>query len=275
MRITLRTSLILLCAVIYLIPWYFVFSQFHNPALVGIDIRDLLQAGRAVWALQNPYQETIAFYSPPWMLFIIAPLSLLPGQSAFILWTLIGIAAYLTAFRRMGMDWSAVYVLLFSPFVVGNLVFGNYDWLVLLGGTLVPTVGIWFLAVKPQLGVALAGLWAWRSFKISWRSFLLIVLPILMAFLLSFIFGYRFPDPNDLRWSKDIWPWGIPIGMAIAFFAYRRQDLLLSLAAAPFLSPYVSWHSWIVVLLPLSRNRWALAAGIVASWFYSAWALTH
>ena len=82
-------------------------------------------------------------------------------------------------------------------------------------------------------------------------------------------------DYNPDQWSKDIWPWGIPFGIVLAFFAYRKQDLLLSLAAAPFLSPYVAWHSWIAVLLPLSRNRWALAAGIVASWLYTAWALTH
>jgi hypothetical protein len=57
--------------------------------------------------------------------------------------------------------------------------------------------------------------------------------------------------------------------------AFRLQDPLLAIAASPFLSPYVVWHSWIAALLPLARNRWTLGAGILASWILFWWVFTR
>jgi hypothetical protein len=74
-----------------------------------------------------------------------------------------------------------------------------------------------------------------------------------------------------MAWSADVWPWGIPVGAILTYFAYRRNDPVLAIAAAPFVAPYVVWHSWIAVLLPLARNKWALGAGILASWVFFWW----
>jgi hypothetical protein len=153
--------------------------------------------------------------------------------------------------------------------------FGNYDWLILLGATLPPAWAIWLMALKPQLGWVLASVWIWQSAKRGLRSFAIVVLPIATAVLVSFLLGYRLPDRRTMAWSADVWPWGIPAGAVLAYFAYRRSDPVLALAAAPFLSPYVVWHSWIVVLLPLARNRWALAAGILGSWILFWWAFAR
>jgi hypothetical protein len=150
--------------------------------------------------------------------------------------------------------------------------FGNYDWLILLGATLPPALGMWLAVLKPQLGVVLALLWIWQSVKKGLRSVALLVLPIAAAVLMSFALGYRLPESGNMPWSADIWPWGIPVGAVLAYFAFRRGDPVLALAAAPFLSPYVVWHSWIAVLLPLARNRWALAAGVLGSWVLFWWA---
>ncbi len=271
MNAKIRIGVTILGLALYVLPWYLIFTRFLSISGFGTDIRLLFPAGQAVLQLQDPYRAAPAFYSPPWMLLFIAPLALLPVQVAYILWTILGIAGYLVAFRRMHMAWTVAFLLLFSPLVMGNLIFGNFDWLILLGATLPPALGIWLLALKPQLGIALAAFWAWLSLKRGWRTFVTVLGPISLASLASFLLGYHLPAASQMSWSVDVWPWGIPVGALLAYLAFRREDPVLALAASPFLTPYVVWHSWIVVLLPLARNRWALAAGILISWVYAGW----
>ncbi len=267
--------LTILGLILYLVPWIVIFGRFLDLSAFGTDVRLLYPAGQAVLKLQDPYLAAPGFYSPPWMLLLITPLSLLPLQVGYILWTILGMAAYWLAFRRLGMDWLSSFLLLFSPLAVGNLIFGNFDWLILLGSTLPPVLGIWFLALKPQLGIVLAGLWSWLAIKRGWRALLVFGLPIAVVTLASFVLGYHLPRADQMSWSADVWPWGIPIGGLLAYFASRRQDPLLALAAAPFLSPYVVWHSWIVALLPLHRRRWTLLIGIFASWLFAWWVFSR
>ena len=273
-RQALKIILAVLAFLLYLLPWYVIFGRIAGTPL-GVDFGMLRSAGESALRLQNPYTAGPGFYNPPWMLLLMTPFALIPQQVGFALWTVIGIACYALAFRRMGIGWPAAVILVFSPLAVGNLMFGNYDWLVLLGATLPPAWGIWFMALKPQLGGVLALLWSWQSVKKGLRSVATVVLPIATAVLISFALGYRLPDSENMAWSADVWPWGIPVGAILAFFAYRRSDPVLALAAAPFLAPYVVWHSWIAVLLPLARNRWTLAGGILGSWILFWWAFAR
>ncbi len=50
-------------------------------------------------------------------------------------------------------------LLLLSPFVYYDLGIGNYEWLILLGATLSPALGSWFVILKPQASIVLFGLW--------------------------------------------------------------------------------------------------------------------
>jgi hypothetical protein len=273
-RAILKIVLFSTAFVLYLLPWYVIFGRIAGTPL-GVDFGMLRSAAESAMLLQNPYTAGPGFYNPPWMLLIMALFAMIPQHVGFALWTVIGLACYMLAFRRMGIGWPAAVTLIFSPLAVGNLMFGNYDWLILLGATLPPAWAIWLMALKPQLGWVLASVWIWQSAKRGLRSFAIVVLPIATAVLVSFLLGYRLPDRRTMAWSADVWPWGIPAGAVLAYFAYRRSDPVLALAAAPFLSPYVVWHSWIVVLLPLARNRWALAAGILGSWILFWWAFAR
>ena len=173
--------------------------------------------------LQNPYTVVPGFYNPPWMLLLMAPFALIPLQVGFALWTVIGVACYALSFRRMGFGWPVAAILMFSPLAVGNLMFGNYDWLLLLGATLPPAFGIWFVALKPQLGAVLASLWIWQSVKTGLRTFAIVVLPIATAVLLSLVLGYRLPESGNMAWSADVWPFGIPIGAVACVFRLPPQ----------------------------------------------------
>lgn len=273
-KLVFRRVLALLALLLYLSPWYVIFRSLAGTPM-GVDFGMLRFAADSAMHLENPYTAGPGFYNPPWMLLITAPFAIIPEQAAFVLWTALGIACYVLALRRMRIDWPAIVILIFSPLVIGNLMFGNYDWLVLLGATLPAAIGIWLVALKPQIGACLVLLWMWWAARKGLRSFMLLVLPIAAAILISFLLGYRLPDSQAMRWSADVWPWGIPVGAGLAYVAFRRSDPLFALAAAPFLSPYVVWHSWIVALLPLARNRWALAAGILGSWILFWWVFTR
>jgi hypothetical protein len=270
MRAALKAILVTLAFLLYLLPWYVIFGRIAGTPL-GVDFGMLRSAAGSAIDLRNPYAAGPGFYNPPWMLLLMAPFALIPRQLGFALWTVIGVVCYALAFRRMGIAWPAAVILIFSPLAVGNLMFGNYDWLILLGATLPAAWGIWLAALKPQLGGVLALLWIWESARKGLRTFAIVVFPIATALLVSLLVGYRLPDSGTMAWSADLWPWGIPVGGVLAYLAFRRSDPVLALAAAPFLSPYVVWHSWIAVLLPLARNRWALAAGVLGSWVFFWW----
>jgi hypothetical protein len=252
---------------LYLLPWYVIFTRLSGTPF-GIDFQMLSAASNSALQLRNPYTSGPGFYNPPWMLLIVAPFAILPHQLGFWTWTVTGVAAYAAAFRRMGLNWPETLMLIFSPLAIGNLMFGNYDWLILLAATLPPAWGMWFMVLKPQLGGGLAALWSLWGIQAGMRKFAVTVLPVAVAILLSYLLGYRLPASTSMTWSADAWPWGIPVGVGLMYLAIRKEDPLLALAASPFLSPYVVWHSWIAVLLPLARKRWALGAGILASWIF-------
>ena len=274
MRGVLKAVFVLLALLLYLLPWYVIFGRIAGTPM-GVDFGMLRAAAESGLNLQNPYTAGPGFYNPPWMLLFMAPFAMIPQQTGFVVWTVIGVACYALAFRRMGIDWPAAVILIFSPLAVGNLMFGNYDWLILLGATLPAVWGVWLVALKPQLAGVLVLLWMWQNAKQGLRAFAIVVLPIASVTLISILLGYRLPASGAMQWSADVWPWGLPAGAVLAYFAYRRSDPVLALAAAPFFSPYVVWHSWIVVLLPLARNRWALAAGILGSWVLFWWAFAR
>jgi hypothetical protein len=226
---------------------------------IGIDFNMLYSAGRAVWNLKNPYMISPGFYAPPWMLLVLAPIALLELQTARWVWFALGIICYIIAFKRLQLSNLSVMVLLLNPFVYFDLMLGNYQWLIFLGATLPVAFGSWIVILKPQVSFVLFGLWLKQR---RWVS----LIPIAALAALFALQAYALPNPGGMFWSTDVWPYGIPVGIALAWFAVKRDDMLLALAAAPFLTPYVGVTTWTMALLPLTRNKFALAAGMLVSW---------
>lgn len=214
--------------------------------------------GRAVLRGENPY-EVHGFYNPPWLLALLGPVALIPAQVARWVWVVMALAGYLVAFRRLGLDRMACALLLVNPFLYFDLGIGNIEWLVLLGATLPPSAAAWLAGLKPQDSVVLFVMW------IKQRKWLALV-PVAVWGALIAARVCPLPCVESMHWSTDIFPWGVPVGMALAWLAVKREDRTLALAASPFFSPYLAMQSWIFVLLPLARNRRWLAAGVAMSW---------
>jgi hypothetical protein len=245
------------------------------PVGVGYDFGFFHAAGRAVVGMSNPYTTVSGFYTPPWILPALAPLGLLTVEFAWRVYLVAAILGYFLAFYRMGFRPWELGLLMLSPWTLLGLHTGNIDWLVLLGATLPPALGLWFLALKPQLSLVLIALWSLRAVKAGWRAYAYQVAPLVAAMLAGLFFHWS--QPVHLArmtgsWNGSLWPWGIPVGLALAWLAWRHPGSTTennvadrsALAAGPFLTPYLSWFSWVATLAG-TRGRW-LVAGWVVSW---------
>jgi len=136
-----------------------------------------------------------------------------------------------------------------SPPVLHSLVNANNDWMTLIGFVLPPQIGLFFVVIKPQIGVAVALFWlveAWR--KGGWREVVRVFWPVTAALALSFvIFGWwfaRFGGETQLWWNASLFPASIPVGLALIAASLRQRNIRFAMAASPCLSPYVLLHAW-------------------------------
>lgn len=158
-------------------------------------------------------------------------------------------------------------VLFATPFIYINLIFGNVDWLVLLGATLQPLIGVWFVMVKPQIGIWVVLVWAWRYVhgheygKLFW-----LLAPVTLALAVQVaVFGL--PRVGGIASVAQIWPWGVPIGLWLLVGALKKNDVRAALASGLFLSPFVNITSWIAIAPWLAgQSRRVIVIGSILAW---------
>jgi hypothetical protein len=83
------------------------------------------------------------------------------------------------------------------------------------------------------------------------------------------IFGNWFTRGEDVigaSWNASLFPWSIPIGLALLFWSLRSMRILPAAAASPFLSPYLQLGSWFFALMALLNNNIAMLIVFVATW---------
>jgi hypothetical protein len=131
-----------------------------------------------------------------------------------------------------------------------------------------PTVGFWFLVLKPQVSFV-AGVWWFRKLVNSdgfFKALTAAVPPVAILFFFIMLGYYRQPDLAKMDWNTSLFPWSIPVGLVLVWYALEKNDNLVAFAAAPLLSPYVAIQSWAFVLLPFVRKRWQMAVATALSW---------
>ena len=240
----------------------FVALNLHRYIAPGVDYLTVFYpAFQSVLRWQNPYAAIWNVYTPFWF-FVISPLGLLSLETSWGVFLLLSMAGYAIAFSRLGATHKEVLYLLISPFTVYGLLHGNIDWVVLLGVTMPPAVGVWFMLLKPQMTLPVTLV---RLAK-DVRSAKYLVLP-LVAMVLGYALGlYNVPKLDKMGWSVSVYPYGVPLGLVVLFHALRKRDERVALSAAPLLSPYLAIHSWIGVLMPSIRKNvgfWVLVSWVV------------
>jgi hypothetical protein len=237
----------------------------------GGDWLNFLPAIQAFLQGGNPYlvgKEFYGVYEPFWTYILLAPFALLPFWVGRILLFLVSLVAFAVTAVKMGASKFQLVMFLCSTSVFGGLYSGNIDFLVTLGYWMPPQFGLFFVLMKPQIGVCIAIYWmymAWNEGGV--REILRVFAPITGAYLLSFFMygfwpGYLFNMPNN-PWNWGLFPYLVPIGIFLLYKALQQKDKRLAGISSPLVAPYVTGYNFSIILLSLF-NRPAL--------FLTAWA---
>ena len=240
---------------------------------VGIDWRETYYpAARAVLDGANPYLAAPTFRNLPWTLIPMLPLAIFSERVSGALYFILTLALYAWVAIRLKASRIALIAFLLSSPVVYGMRMLNVDALALVGFILPPQIGLFFVLIKPQMGIAMIPFWVFESWREGgWRSLTRVFLPAAIATILSLvIFGTAsIGRSNDLlqsSWNASLWPWAFPIGFALTILSIRNRRKDQAMAASPFLSPYLAYHSWVSVLAGLMQRDLELILAVIGMW---------
>ena len=212
-------------------------------------------AARGLFQGRLPYEQHFVL-TPPWAILALAPFVLFPPNIARGLVLVASLSVLIYTAWRLHAPKIAMIALLISPTAIGSLLAGNLDAFVLAGIFLPPLWGLFFLVIKPQVGIGVVIYYltqAWQSNK--WMGIIRTFSPVLIAYIIS---GILFPvwinrmiyKPSDV-WNRSIFPYGIPLGLFFLWLSVKRRNAFFALAAAPFLSPYLTFYTYLMVQIGL------------------------
>jgi hypothetical protein len=219
---------------------------------------------------RSPYNAE-GFFNPPWTAILLIPFAILPENVGRAVMVIAALAVYAYVAHKLGASKLTIGLLLLSPPALHGILNGTLDWLTVLGIVLPPWLGLFFLAIKPQVGMIVV----LYLFAAEWRKggilrVLKTFLPVGVASVLSVvIFGPWFlaiPSLDEIAINASLLPLALPIGLALTVAAIRKNDIRYSMMASPILSPYLLLHSWIGAFLALAPKPWEAAAAVIGMW---------
>lgn len=200
--------------------------------------------GRSPYEFQL-YNEFGRVFEAPWLYMLYSPFVMLPNDIGRMLLLMVSILVFgITAIKMKAKPWQLVMYLLSYP-VLATLYQGNIDWLVTAGFIMPSPLGLFFILLKPQIGIGVAVFWLLKAWdEGGWIKIYDTFMPITFAYAISFVaygmwmfeFGGMESNPN----SVDVFPWLVPLGVYLLYMAGRKMKMNYAIMAAPFLSPYVS-----------------------------------
>ena len=253
---------VVLCFAILTIGTYLYFPlkshwrEIYYPAL------------RAAIELRSPY-DVPRFYNPPWTLLPLLPLAFLPVKVGSAVMSVATMCAFAYACYRLRASRAVMVLFLLCPTVAYNYFQVNVDWLALLGFFMPTQIGLFFLAIKPQLMGLVVPFWLWQTYRDGGiRRVAMVFGPITAAYLVSFAFfglfyfrGFALPD-----YQATFLPYSIPFGLALVWAAFRKSRPSWLLPATSLLTPYTQHYTWSLSILGFLPNQAVTLALIVATW---------
>ena len=237
---------------------------YFSPILTGDDWETFHGAARRILAGEPLYGEkvTFAYYSnPPWLALTLLPLSLLPLRWGWAALCVLSMLAVLVVSRRWNLSLLKTALALASPSMTYILLHGQIDSLII--------AGIWFSYEwwplfafgKPQVAIGLL-------FGIPRRYWIRSAVVILIAFAVTIgFFGnwpmevLRQPRPFEME-AHNLWgglfPFQVPVGVALILLGISRSDEKFLIAGSPFLAPYAATSSLI--------GPWLAASAFLKDW---------
>lgn len=246
-----------------------------NPPITwgwGVDWKNEIHAKSLdLISGHTPYTLSSLGLFPPWSYLLLSPIAALsPDLGTAVIFVLTYMVYSFVIYRLNSNPW-VIFAFLLNSFTFRNALNGNLDFLAVLGFILPPQIGLFFVLIKPQIGVGIALFWlieAWRKGKI--REVIRVFAPVTIAYLLSFlVYGFwpiRLIGMKHDAYNASLWPIGIPIGILLLYKAIHDRNGLFAMGSTPFLSPYVNFSSFAVTLFPFIPNTLLIFIVVALSW---------
>ena len=237
----------------------------------GIDWHGaFIPATKELIAGRSPF-DVYGYYNAPWVLIPFIPLIFLPEPLSRAIIAFATLVSYGYTAYRLGAKLPAFALILISPPVMHNVLTGNVDWLVVLGFIMPPQIGLFFLAIKPQIGSAVALFWLVETWRLKgFKEVIKIFAPVTIALIFTFIlYGFwpvHFQEFSTFTWNASLWPMSIPVGLALIAASLRKRRIHYAIGASPCLTPYLTLHSWSSALLALAPSLPELAGAVIGLW---------
>jgi hypothetical protein len=226
------------------------------------------EACLALLSGNNPYLVGVGemrFYNPVWTLVPILPFSFLPPLTGLFLNALISIAVLMAVTRKLEMSiWEFFWVVI-SPMHLQSMLYGNIEWVPLLGILFPAPLAMVFFTTKPQATfglILLTLLTQWR--KESWKGLFLALAPTVVLFAVS-LWLWGFPPVPGIHnpGLRSLFPYSLIVGLPALLLSLKRSDVRLAAFVGPFVSPYVTFHGYLPALFPF-KGKWMALAVLVA-----------
>lgn len=206
--------------------------------------------------LRHPLYESAYYVYAPWGILPLIPFALLPPLAAHGLYfaTCFYILVYIA--WRLHAGPLAIAAFMLSPTAIGALLVGNIDPVVISGMLFPPIVGLVILMIKPQIGAGVALYYLIHTVREKhWLEGLKVFSPVAAGFGLALIF---FPiwyvrvinSPANV-WNRSLFPYAIPLALLLLWMAVRRRNPYFALASTAFLTPYLTFYTYIIVQIGL------------------------
>lgn len=247
MRKIIPYLLILVAVLAMVLALHYVRISDSMRDVYGVDYRLFFQPALHS---SNPY-DIKGFFNPFWLL-PFAAITEVFGVYQVDVWVTMNICLFLFVYLKMKVPTWAILPLFFFSGAVWSCFVGNAEGLVALGLILPPPIGLIFLMMKPQIGMALLAYYMLDSVlhtAVDWRKFLKLIAPLAVVGVVSvLIYGLWFThsalvmgmDHNSIHF----FPYGLPMGIALIVAGVSRKNIGYALMAIPLTTPYMIFHTW-------------------------------
>jgi hypothetical protein len=153
------------------------------------------------------------------------------------------------------------------------LLFGQMDWMIVLGLVLPNPLGLALLLSKPQVGLPIALFWIYQTWnEKKGKGIIQLVTPSIVLFTFSFMAYGLWPvmsDPSimvNTEHNVSMWPSSVPVGLVLLYMSIKNKKEEYALLSTPFLSPYIAPHSFSIALIGFAQEDIMLIIASISSW---------
>lgn len=168
---------------------------------VGIDWKETFYpAARAVLNGESPYTVP-TFRNAPWTILFLLPFALFSETTGGILFFISSLGIYAWSAYRLQASRLALTAFLLSPPVVYGMRMLNVDIFVLIGFSLPAPLGLFFVLIKPQMGIAMLPFWLAQSYRQGGvKKVFITFAPVTIVSAFSFLFFGNWLSGRQIFW---------------------------------------------------------------------------